>query len=429
MSLTPSSTWHPNWNDPSTRGMFAFMKPRTVDPLQWDKKVAFWSQCIAEYCEVSKSCVIDFTELRQKFRRGDLIPTPLENVMIEMYRKGELQTEEDLMKKSQGWVSWTLSLVAGGSTPDVKNQRLIHIPTIAKLAVQLRNYHKEIAEEYDDTPEIIAYHELRNRTLHIIQDELSFDLAVKHLVKCGDVLEGKSNNGRERVLKFKDQKSRSPGQFTAADASVHDIRSAMRNLDTEIKRLESKEAQLKESAKQALHDKNRTKAKNIILKKKLIEKELEKKDGQYQQLLNMLGRISETRQTAEVLDAYRLGNKAFKDALGRQGLSVDTIDKTIDSIHETMDDFKEINEAISTGFVPADQRIDDAELEDELNEMMEADKLADRNNSVKVNKNVINISSLPEVPSFGLPSTSNVQSLESLSDSLEARMRRLREHA
>uniref|UniRef100_A0A914YC13 Charged multivesicular body protein 7 n=1 Tax=Panagrolaimus superbus TaxID=310955 RepID=A0A914YC13_9BILA len=426
MALT-SSPYHPDWNKNETRGMFAYMKPRHVDPLQFDKKVAFWSQCISRFCETSKSCVIDFTELRQRFRREDLIAAPLESVMIEMYKKGDLQTEEDLLKKSQGWVSWVSSLVTGGNAPDVKTQSLIHLPTIAKLAVQLRNYHKELAEEYDDTPEIISYRELRNKTQHIIKDELSFDLVINHLKKCGDMSEGNSKG--ERILKFKDQQSRSPGKFTAADASVHDIRSAMRNLETEIRRLEEKEKQLKESAKQALQSKNRMKAKNIILKKKLIEKEMEKKDGQYQQLLNMLTKISETRQTAEVLDAYRLGNQAFKDALGRQGLSVDTIDKTIDSIHETMDDFKEINEAISTGFVPAEQRINDAELEDELNEMLEADQIADRNNSVKINKNIINISSLPEVPTFGLPSTSNASSLDSLSESLEYRMKRLREQA
>lgn len=94
-----------------------------------------------------------------------------------------------------------------------------------------------------------------------------------------------------------------------------------------------------------------------------------------------------------------------------------------------MDDFREINEAISTGFVPADQKIDDAELEDELNELIEADQIADRNNAVRINKKVINISSLPDVPATGFPSSSNAESLASLSDSLEVRMKRLREQA
>lgn len=66
-------------------------------------------------------------------------------------------------------------------------------------------------------------------------------------------------------------------------------------------------------------------ATNILRKKKRVEKDLESKNGQYGQLLDMLAKIAESRQTKEVLDAYRIGNQAFKEALNRQGLSPETV--------------------------------------------------------------------------------------------------------
>lgn len=185
---------------------------------------------------------------------------------------------------------------------------------------------------------------------------------------------------------------------------------------------------LKEDAKEAIRSRNKKQALNIIAKRKRVEKDILNKDKQYQQLMAMLGKIAESRQTKEVLDAYKIGNEAFKSALDRQGLSVESIDKTIDEMHDTMDGFKEINDAISTGFVPADQRMDEDELEAELNELIEADKSAERKNAVRVNKNIINISTLPDVPTTGLPSSSNVSAVD-ISASLEERMRRLRERA
>uniref|UniRef100_A0AC35G453 Uncharacterized protein n=1 Tax=Panagrolaimus sp. PS1159 TaxID=55785 RepID=A0AC35G453_9BILA len=326
--------------------------------------------------------------------------------MIEMCKKGELKTKEELTEKS--WISWSLSFVRSNNI-NVKTQRLIHTPTIAKLAIELQNYHKEMDEEYDGTHEIIGYNELRNKTQHIIKDELSFEFVVQHLVKCGEILEGQSNNSKERVLKFKDQKSNSLDKFTETDASVHDIRCAMRSIESEIIRLEEKEAQLKERAKQAIHDKNYTKAKNIILKKKLIEKEMENKNNHFHQLSTMLAKIFESRQTAEILYAYKHGNETYKDFLDREGLN--NIGKTIDSVRGNLDDFNKINEAISGDFIPANQRIDNKEIEKELNEMMEAD-----------------YSVLPEVPSFELPSAAPIPSSQfaNLTDSLELRMKRLR---
>lgn len=142
------------------------------------------------------------------------------------------------------------------------------------------------------------------------------------------------------------------------------------------------------------------------------------KDGQYCKLLEMLEQIAQTRQTKEVLDAYKAGNKAFKEALGRQGLTVENIDQTIDSIQDVIADFKEVDDALSNGF-RANNDIDEDELAAELDEMIEADKEVEKKNRVKVNQNIINIGDLPEVPTNGL----------NTDDSIEQRLKRLREAA
>ena len=121
----------------------------------------------------------------------------------------------------------------------------------------------------------------------------------------------------------------------------------------------------------------------------------------------------------------------------------------MDNVLETMQDYKDMEEALRDGLRSISSvDVPDEELESELNELIredEAEKMrteevklviprpataAEQNgNRVRVGKRVLDLSDLPEVPSgFTGPSTSSANK-NGRDDSLEERWKRLRMHA
>lgn len=58
---------------------------------------------------------------------------------------------------------------------------------------------------------------------------------------------------------------------------------------------------------------------------KLLEKEIDNKDSQYQNLFQMLQNISQSKQNREILNIYQSSTKAFKNTLSRERLTVDNV--------------------------------------------------------------------------------------------------------
>jgi hypothetical protein len=104
-----------------------------------------------------------------------------------------------------------------------------------------------------------------------------------------------------------------------------------------------------------------------------------------------------------------------------------------------MDDYNDIEEAMRCGINSLSDTTDDAELESELNELIEQDKsesarndlklpeVLANSNTVRVGKRVLDFD-LPAVPSSG-PSTSREASPNKPEFSLEERWKRLRMEA
>ncbi|KHJ82160.1 SNF7 family protein [Oesophagostomum dentatum] len=218
---------------------------------------------------------------------------------------------------------------------------------------------------------------------------------------------------------LKDTTSNGPVRFTEADASVHDIRRAMSKVEKEIDVLEKKIEKLDLDCRKALRGGDKTKAANLLRQKKRAQKDINDKDGQYQRLLTMLEQLGSTKHNKEVLDAYKAGTEAFKATLARQGLTADKIDKTLDEVANSIDDYREIEEAMSIPIVPKTHDEDD--LEKELDELIAKQKPLPTPPVVTPRKQPVPV--LPEVPT----NTVGYRELdESDAMDLEKRLERLR---
>lgn len=111
----------------------------------------------------------------------------------------------------------------------------------------------------------------------------------------------------------------------------------------------------------------------------------------------------------------------------------------MDNVLETMQDYKDVEEALRDGFRSmGGDTLDEAELEGELNEMIreaaaEEEKIkqkepAAEDNRVRIGKRVLDLSDLPEVPNKQ-PSAAGPSTSKEENGTLEERWKRLRMHA
>uniref|UniRef100_A0A915CW07 Charged multivesicular body protein 7 n=1 Tax=Ditylenchus dipsaci TaxID=166011 RepID=A0A915CW07_9BILA len=428
MSSSYSSKLNGNWkpyfpdvweNDDIMQGLMSLLKPRRVYPTNYDRIIDFWKNLIAEYCKHEQTCLFSLDELKQKFRRGSQLPSPLSTVIKEMQSSGIVQTKEEYSKSNQGWIEWGASFLQptswlnfGSTVASSDNLQIVHLPTLKVQADQLLRFYQE-EYEGNDSLEVVDYAELKMRASHIIQPE-SFTVVVEELVRIGEISVGFSKDG-DKVLKFKDQSSQGPARFTECDASAHDLKKTMTRIENDIKRCEAKATKFDEDAE--------------WLKKKRVEKDITDKDVQYQRLLAMVEQLAQSKQTKEIIDIYKAGSKAFKDTLARQGLTPENVDVTMDSMHEIMSEYNDVEEALRDGFrnLPThSDSVDETELEAELNEILaengKTQEKALQPNQVRIGKRVLDLGDLPDVPTSSLSGLTD----SSAKESLEARWKRLR---
>lgn len=434
-------------NDIEMSGLMSFLKARHTNPTHYDRVIDFWKNMIASYCTHEKTCVFTLDELKMKFRRGSQIPSPLPSVISELTKNGTLSTRDDFDRNNQGWFEWgitfvnPISWINSYASVDLTKSQIVHTPTLRSKAMELLEFYRT-GYNMTECPEIVAYDELRSAASNIVNRD-SFGLVVNELIRRGEVSLGHSRDG-ERVLKFKDNNTMGPAKFTETDANVHELRRTMNRLDHEIKKCEQKEITLKDEAKAAMLRKDKKSALSIMRKVARLRKELTDKDVQYQRLLGMLEQLAQSKQTKEIIEVYKAGSKAFKETLARQGLTLENVDGTVESINELISDYGDIEETLRCGFstMSHSDSIDEAELESELNELIEDTKeeeKADQKepktkfpisaNSIRVGKRILDLElDLPEVPSAG-PSFSKESLSTNGNVSLEERWKRLRMEA
>ncbi|ULU05546.1 hypothetical protein L3Y34_017894 [Caenorhabditis briggsae] len=399
-------------DDVKMNGLMSVMKERIVNKADYDRKMRFWTDTIRSSCIGEKNAVFDILTLKKRFRRKDKIPASLNVVLDNLKKQGDVITVGEWRDRHSGWVGWGISKTRGwmfGGSSDY--EQLLHLPTVKTLGQELLTiYNDELRSEVDCTGEVVTYKEMFERAKHIISTSETFDIVLDHLSDTGEVTVGNTKNG-EKVLKFKDHGSEDPVKFTEADASVVDIRKAMTKLDREIQQLEQKVKKYDEQCRSCLRAGDKGRAQNFLRQKKRAEKDVADKDMQYQKLLTMLHQISAAKNNKDVLKAYQSGTAAFKATLARQGLSPDKIHETMDDVVNSIDEYREIEEAISSPFAGASS-LNDTELERELDDLLSESK---RDDSMH----------LPEAPTnrFGLFD----KEVTPEEDQLEQRLAKLRQ--
>lgn len=106
------SEFYPNcWNDDERMdNLFAPFRSKSVNVVNYEKKLEFWRNLIKKYCEHDGNAIITINQLKQKFQRGDKKPYCLDVVIREQLTNGTVKPKSLFTLKAQEtWSGWAVN--------------------------------------------------------------------------------------------------------------------------------------------------------------------------------------------------------------------------------------------------------------------------------------------------------------------------------
>lgn len=192
------------------------------------------------------------------------------------------------------------------------------------------------------------------------------NLAMHHLVCEGRLWMETGDDGKV-LCKFGAPNAK-VSAVTELERSIYTLEETEKSLDKIIDDLEKEINTTTAAIKQCLKDGRKQAAKNHLKKRHALEKNLEKRMSVLESVQVMLSRIHDTQKDKNVLSAYKVGTDALKNALAGSGITLDSVDETIEQMREAIDVHDDIQTTLAT---PArDILIDDADLEKELEDLL-----------------------------------------------------------
>uniref|UniRef100_A0AAG5DDY2 Charged multivesicular body protein 7 n=1 Tax=Anopheles atroparvus TaxID=41427 RepID=A0AAG5DDY2_ANOAO len=381
------------WKDDTRMGvLLAEFRPRTVNPVSYDSKMKFWKDLISSYCQSTGSSVVSIVTLKECFRRKGTVPYCLPVVFEDMISKGEI-VRKDLLYEQQknasvSWGPWALETLikaplkwsyekarqtVTGSTHVIETTHFI-LKNTAK-------YHGEIIEK------VVVSQELCNRII-------SYDKLVRIIKQSSNisedgiqaalvVLEQNKRLVRETVLKegslselIKFAVSNAVAQpITDIERSIYDVEQSETVLMNGIVKIEQDIDDTMVQVRACIKDGRKHLAKTYLKKKHLLEKKLERKINVLENLQVLLSKIHDTQSDKNVVEAYKLGTNALKQAFADAGITLDSVDDVLLDMKDVLGQHDEMLKTLGTAAI---DDMDDLDLEQELSDLIDI-KLAESN--------------------------------------------------
>ena len=188
------------------------------------------------------------------------------------------------------------------------------------------------------------------------------------------------------TIKFAPPGTTHPDPVTEQDVTVANLRTLITSLQTQVDALTSKAADLERAARACIADKRLTQAKAHLRSKKLAATALEQRVATLTQLEDTLGAIETAADQVAIVQAMRESSVVLRN-LHKEVGGVEGVEGVVERLREEMENVDEVNRVVQEGNVAAG-RIDEGEVEDELEEMervererreaVEAEKTAER---------------------------------------------------
>ncbi|KAL2819225.1 Snf7-domain-containing protein [Aspergillus granulosus] len=162
-----------------------------------------------------------------------------------------------------------------------------------------------------------------------------------------------------------------PKEITQQDTTIASIRSLTATMTKQVENLEQKIAELNATAKAALNNKNRVSALAAVRSKKLAEHNLQQRLDTLAQLEQVCLKIEQAQDQVEYVKVMQASTGVLK-GLNAQIGDVSKVEDVVDELREEMSKVDEIGNIMGE----AGPQIDEAEIDDELQELESMERAA-----------------------------------------------------
>ncbi|XP_033633411.1 charged multivesicular body protein 7-like [Asterias rubens] len=376
----------PCWDDDERMSyLFSdFRQNRTVNPKDWDNKLKFWSQLIEERCKKKRCAVFECDRAAEGLRRKGRLPMGLDRVLREMANNGQIVSIDEFKNSvNASWlswgvhqfmrrpVSWAVGYMFKGSESKLSGSYIL-MDVLKEISESILDTHRQ-CEKMDN---LVDYATLRDACQDVCGDEMTFDLVLLYLQKMKKAHVEVIPDG-SKVVKFARKNQPNVSPLNETELGVLSLRKTIDSLEKQIEQLHKDMTNLRSEASLSIRKGLKSSAKNILRRKKLIERSLDKKETMLDTLIQLRDQIHGAETNNMTLEAYRAGASALKQTMKTNQLTPEDVDDTMSEVQEVMELCAEIDDAMSHGNKAIDESVsfsagfDTELLEDELAELLD----------------------------------------------------------
>ncbi|CAD7005910.1 unnamed protein product [Ceratitis capitata] len=351
------------WNDDVRMNvLLAPFRNREVNPENYDSKMKFWQDMIAQYCEHEGSGCFCKRDLQLTFARGDRIPYGLDTVLSEMLYTKKIRTRADFEYDPEntwsGWavnsfvkrpISWGWQTLKSKIGIQVERDsgllEYVHLEVMKKFCKQIQQ--SLLQQHQGELLHYESFKKLADAALTLKEDCLLLCLHVLHCQrKVG--LEFKVEDQEQQIHLIKiPAKNDANIAITETDRAVHNLKMTQVSLLKQLENLEEDMRENEEKARQYVKENKRQLAKTYLRKKHLMEKNHEKRSIALHNIESLITSVDEAQSHGQILDAYKIGSKALQKALNDSGLKYDNVDEVIAEVRDTMETHQELQDTLA----------------------------------------------------------------------------------
>lgn len=99
------------WTDDERMdNLFAPFRVKSVNPVNYERKLDFWKNLIVKYCVRSGNAIVTVSQLKDAFKRGDKKPYCLDVVLKELVAAGAVQPKSSFaLRPQETWSGWAVN--------------------------------------------------------------------------------------------------------------------------------------------------------------------------------------------------------------------------------------------------------------------------------------------------------------------------------
>lgn len=287
---------------------------------------------------------------------------------IETYAP-KLSWSEWIYNKMLPWRYW--------SGPFTRNSNLyVLIPTIALIAKNIMSEHFKVPVRRE-AEHMLTFSEFKAKYAYHFVNELELtdddmDLILRYLHSQQGVVVADNVKGygtTYKVIKFP-HKQGEVANITKHDEAIINIRTTCHALSLQVDELQRKVEEFEHLSVEEHRKGHTARARYYLKKKKNLEQVLEKRLKSMETMDTILMKIETSQDDIQVVQAFNMGAGTLQDLLGKDELSIETINEIMDKVSDSLSDQKEMEEAMTTGMEDVSP-YNDQEIEQELAELIE----------------------------------------------------------